>query len=194
MVKDRLTREKKMARKAKIWRWETWPRFTKSHEKITPSVDRLIIFNRKLPQKLPDGRPINYFYFPQDGTAESRAAYYGLSLNDLLAPFQKYAKKARFPRKFKFIAVMAGTEMMPNEIMYGLPTKWSQKILKSLGRVENIQNKFAPPDYVRDWNPWIWRMTAYVVITISMAKIKTLLCRYARDIQGTLEYVGLRNF
>ncbi|WP_051316155.1 glycoside hydrolase family 99-like domain-containing protein [Algoriphagus vanfongensis] len=89
------------------------------HEKITRQWTDSY-FNRKDYLKDKDGRPIVYFYFPQD--SESRAAYYGLKLNDLLDLSQKIAKEQGFPG-IKFIAVMAGP-MLERERMYGLPTVW----------------------------------------------------------------------
>ncbi|MEP1087802.1 glycoside hydrolase family 99-like domain-containing protein [Algoriphagus sp.] len=93
--------------------------YLKVHEKIT----RLWIdeyFKRGDYLKEKDGRPIVYFYFPQD--AESRAAYYGLKLKDLLDLSQETARKEGLPG-IKFIAVAAGP-MLENERIYGLPTQW----------------------------------------------------------------------
>ena len=89
------------------------------HEKITRQWTDSY-FNRKDYLKDKDGRPIVYFYFPQ--YSESRAAHYGLKLNDLLDLSQKIAKEQGFPG-IKFIAVMAGP-MLERERMYGLPTVW----------------------------------------------------------------------
>lgn len=92
------------------------------HQKITQLwIDQY--FSREDYLKGPDGRPIIYFYFPQD--AESRAAYYGLTLQDLLNLSQETAKKSGLPG-IKFIAVMAGP-MLDRERMYGLPTQWKPK-------------------------------------------------------------------
>ncbi|WP_111671200.1 glycoside hydrolase family 99-like domain-containing protein [Algoriphagus litoralis] len=89
------------------------------HQKITQLwIDQY--FSRADYLKAEDGRPVVYFYFPQD--AESRAAYYGLTLNDLLELSQATAKKSGLPG-IKFIAVMAGP-MLERERMYGLPTLW----------------------------------------------------------------------
>jgi hypothetical protein len=93
--------------------------YLKVHEKITQLwIDQY--FHRDDYLKSDDGRPVIYFYFPQD--AESRAAYHGLTLKDLLDLSQQTAKKAGFPG-IKFIAVMAGP-MLERERMYGLPTAW----------------------------------------------------------------------
>lgn len=90
------------------------------HQKITQLwIDEY--FSRSDYLKEKDGRPIVYFYFPQD--AESRAAFYGLTLKDLLDLSQGMAKKAGLPG-IKFIAVTSGP-MLEQERMYGLPTKWT---------------------------------------------------------------------
>ncbi|SFO44102.1 Glycosyltransferase WbsX [Algoriphagus ornithinivorans] len=89
------------------------------HEKITRRWTDSY-FNRKDYLKTEDGRPIVYFYFPQD--AEARAAFYGLELKDLLNLSQRIAREQGFPG-IKFIAVMAGP-MLERERAYGLPTKW----------------------------------------------------------------------
>ncbi len=96
--------------------------YLKVHEKITQLwIDQY--FSRQDYLKAEDGRPVVYFYFPQD--AESRAAYYGIALKDLLELSQQTAKKAGLPG-IKFIAVMAGP-MLERERMYGLPTAWKPK-------------------------------------------------------------------
>ncbi len=92
------------------------------HQKITQLwIDQY--FSRSDYLKEADGRPVVYFYFPQD--AESRAAYYGLTLKDLLDLSQETAKKSGLPG-IKFIAVMAGP-MLERERAYGLPTLWKPK-------------------------------------------------------------------
>jgi len=96
--------------------------YLKVHEKITRQWTDTY-FKRGDYLKDAEGRPIVYFYFPQD--AESRAAYYGLTLKDLLDLSQETAKKAGFPG-IKFIAVTAGP-MQQNERAYGLPTVWKPK-------------------------------------------------------------------
>ena len=96
--------------------------YLKVHEKITQLwIDQY--FSREDYLKGDDGRPVVYFYFPQD--AESRAAYYGLTLKNLLDLSQETAKKAGLPG-IKFIAVTAGP-MLERERMYGLPTSWKPK-------------------------------------------------------------------
>lgn len=93
--------------------------YLKVHQKITQLwIDDY--FSRGDYLKEEDGRPVIYFYFPQD--AESRAAFYGLELKDLLDLSQKIAKKSGLPG-IKFIAVTSGP-MLENERMYGLPTRW----------------------------------------------------------------------
>lgn len=89
------------------------------HEKITQLwIDQY--FSREDYLKAPDGRPVLYYYFPQD--TESRAAYYGIGMDELLELSQQTAKKAGLPG-IKFIAVMAGP-MRELERIYGLPTAW----------------------------------------------------------------------
>src|SRR5690606_26227458 len=96
--------------------------YLKVHEKITQLwIDQY--FSRQDYLKAEDGRPVVYFYFPQD--AESRAAYYGNALKDLLELSQQTDKKAGLPG-IKFIAVMAGP-MLERERMDGLPTAWKPK-------------------------------------------------------------------
>jgi hypothetical protein len=132
--------------------------YLKVHEKITRQWTDTY-FNRKDYLKDPDGRPIIYFYFPQD--AESRAAYYGLTLENLLDLSQKVAKKQGFPG-IKFIAVMAGP-MMKNEIMYGLPTKWVANNPKKPWEGGEYRNKQLLQDYVpRLKSMGFEGMTAYV--------------------------------
>lgn len=100
--------------------------YLKVHEKITQLwIDQY--FSRGDYLRAKDGRPVVYFYFPQD--AESRAAYYGLALKDLLQLSQQTAQKAGLPG-IKFIAVMAGP-MLEKERMYGLPTVWKPKNAKA---------------------------------------------------------------
>ncbi len=89
------------------------------HEKITRLwVDEY--FSREDYLTAEDGRPIVYYLFPQD--TESRASYYGLKMEELLALSQRVAKQAGFPG-IKFIAVTAGP-MQEYERKYGLPTQW----------------------------------------------------------------------
>lgn len=132
--------------------------YLKVHEKITRQWTDTY-FNRKDYLKAPDGRPIVYFYFPQD--AESRAAYYGLGLKDLLALSQKVAKEQGYPG-IKFIAVTAGP-MMPNEKAYGLPTKWVAKNPQKPWEGGEYRDKLLLQDYVpRLKGMGFEGMTAYV--------------------------------
>lgn len=70
-----------------------------------------------------DGRPIVYFYFPHD--TESRAAFYKVTLKELLDRSKSLAQKAGF-KGIKFIAVTSGS-MQPNELPYAMPTNWKAK-------------------------------------------------------------------
>jgi hypothetical protein len=68
-----------------------------------------------------DGRPVVYFYFPQDTAA--RAAYYGITLKELMSRSNQLAIQ-RGHKGIKFIAVLSGA-MLANEVpQYGLPQKW----------------------------------------------------------------------
>ncbi|NVJ87692.1 MAG: glycoside hydrolase family 99-like domain-containing protein [Algoriphagus sp.] len=132
--------------------------YIKVHEKITQLwIDQY--FSRGDYLKEEDGRPVVYFYFPQD--AESRAAYYGLSLKDLLDLSQKTAKKAGFPG-IKFIAVTAGP-MLERERAYGLSTKWKAKNPNRPWEGGTYQNRLLLQEYVpRLKSMGFEGMTAYV--------------------------------
>jgi hypothetical protein len=89
------------------------------HDKITLLwIDKYF----KRPDYLRDeqNRPIVYIYFPQD--MESRAAFYGISMQELLERSQRLAKNAGLTG-IKFIAVASGT-MLPEEQAYAMPTRW----------------------------------------------------------------------
>ncbi|MDN3203470.1 glycoside hydrolase family 99-like domain-containing protein [Algoriphagus sediminis] len=132
--------------------------YLKVHEKITRQWTDTY-FNRPDYLKGEDGRPIVYFYFPQD--AESRAAYYGLGLNDLLSLSQKVAKEQGYPG-IKFIAVTAGP-MMPNEKAYGLPTKWVANNPNRPWEGGEYRDKLLLQDYVPRLKAMGFEgMTAYV--------------------------------
>ncbi len=117
--------------------------YLKVHEKITQLwIDQY--FSREDYLKGADGRPVVYFYFPQD--TESRAAYYGLSMEDLLDLSQKTAQKSGLPG-IKFIAVMAGS-MLERERMYGLPTLWKPKNPKQPWEGGTYQKRQLLQEYV----------------------------------------------
>jgi hypothetical protein len=117
--------------------------YLKVHEKITQLwIDEY--FNRPDYLKGKDGRPIVYFYFPQD--AESRAAYYGLSLKNLLDLSQETAQKAGLPG-IKFIAVTAGP-MLERERAYGLPTQWKARRSNRPWEGGDYQNRLLLQEYV----------------------------------------------
>lgn len=132
--------------------------YLKVHEKITRQwTDKY--FKRKDYLKGKDGRPIVYFYFPQD--AESRAAYYGLGLKDLLELSQKIAKEQGFPG-IKFIAVTAGP-MLERERAYGLPTVWKANNPNRPWEGGVYQKKLLLQEYVpRLKSMGFEGMTAYV--------------------------------
>lgn len=93
--------------------------FLKVHEKMTQQwIDDY--FSRGDYLTSDDGRPVVYFYNPQD--TEARAGFYGLKLKDLLDLSQKTAKKAGF-KGIKFVAVTSGP-MIENLRPYGLPRTW----------------------------------------------------------------------
>ncbi|MDP3474117.1 MAG: glycoside hydrolase family 99-like domain-containing protein [Algoriphagus sp.] len=128
------------------------------HEKITQLwIDQY--FSRADYLKSSDGRPVVYFYFPQD--AEARAAFYGLTLTDLLNLSQETAKKAGL-EGIKFIAVMAGP-MLEKERQYGLPTLWKAKNAKRPWEGGDYQKKQLLQEYVpRLKNMGFEGMTSYV--------------------------------
>lgn len=132
--------------------------YLKVHEKITQLwIDQY--FSREDYLVGSDGRPIVYFYFPQD--AEARAAYYGLGLGDLLKLSQQTAQKAGLPG-IKFIAVMAGP-MQQHERMYGLPTVWKPKNPKKPWEGGEYQKRQLLQEYVpRLKGMGFEGMTAYV--------------------------------
>ena len=132
--------------------------YLKVHEKITQLwIDEY--FGRGDYLKEKDGRPIVYFYFPQD--AESRAAYYGLKLKDLLDLSQSIAKKSGLPG-IKFIAVTAGP-MLENERVYGLPTLWKANNPQRPWEGGTYQKKQLLQEYVpRLKSMGFEGMTAYV--------------------------------
>lgn len=113
------------------------------HDKITLLwIDNY--FKRKDYLKDADGRPIVYFYFPQD--AESRAAFYGVSMKELLDRSKALAVKNGL-KGIKFIAVTAGP-MMPNEIAFGLPTKWVANNKREPWRGGKYTDRVLLQDYV----------------------------------------------
>lgn len=118
--------------------------FLQVHDKITQLwMDKY--FKRKDYLRDPDGRPIVYLYFPQD--LESRAAYYGITMKELLTRSQNMAKSAGYGG-IKFIAVTAGP-MMQHEMLYALPTKW---------RPTNPREPWRGGEYIdklllQDYNP-----------------------------------------
>lgn len=132
--------------------------YLKVHEKITQLwIDEY--FDRGDYLKEKDGRPIVYFYFPQD--AESRAAYYGLTLKNLLDLSQSIAKKSGLPG-IKFIAVTAGP-MLENERVYGLPTVWKANNPQKPWEGGTYQKKQLLQEYVpRLKSMGFEGMTAYV--------------------------------
>lgn len=128
------------------------------HDKITQLwIDQY--FKRGDYLRAEDGRPVVYFYFPQD--AESRAAFYGLTLKDLLDRSQALAKKAKLPG-IKFIAVTAGP-MLERERAYGLPTQWKAKNPNRPWEGGEYQKKMLLQEYVpRLKSMGFEGMTAYV--------------------------------
>jgi hypothetical protein len=132
--------------------------YLKVHEMITQLwIDQY--FSREDYLKAEDGRPVIYFYFPQD--AESRAAYYGLTLKNLLDLSQQTAKKAGFPG-IKFIAVMAGP-MLEQERAYGLPTAWKPNNPKKPWEGGTYQKRQLLQEYVPRLKPMGFDgMTGYI--------------------------------
>ncbi len=117
--------------------------FLKVHDKMTRTwIDKY--FSRDDYLKDSEGRPILYFYFPHD--TESRAAFYKISLKELLDRSQRLAKEAGF-KGIKFIAVASGS-MQPNELPYGMPTVWKAKNPQKPWLGGSYEKKLLFQDYV----------------------------------------------
>lgn len=135
--------------------------FLQVHDKITQLwIDKY--FKRKDYLRDQDGRPIVYLYFPQD--LESRAAFYGITMKELLNRSQSLAKGAGFGG-IKFIAVTSGP-MMPHEMQYALPTKWQA----SNPREPWKGGQYISKQLLQDYNPRLKSMgfegnTTYVYHT-----------------------------
>ncbi|MFD2201410.1 glycoside hydrolase family 99-like domain-containing protein [Shivajiella indica] len=113
------------------------------HDKITQLwIDKY--FKRKDYLKDTDGRPIVYFYFPHD--TESRAAFYGITMKELLDRSKALAQKNGL-KGIKFIAVSTGA-MLPVEKPYGMPTKWKAKNSKEPWRGGSYTERLLFQDYV----------------------------------------------
>ncbi|PRY85172.1 glycoside hydrolase family 99-like domain-containing protein [Mongoliibacter ruber] len=113
------------------------------HDKITQLwIDKY--FKRKDYLKSDDGRPIVYFYFPQD--TESRASFYGITMKELLDRSKALARKNGL-NGIKFIAVASGA-MMPNERMYGMPTRWQANNPSEPWRGGRYTDRILFQDYV----------------------------------------------
>lgn len=113
------------------------------HDKITQLwIDKY--FKRKDYLRSEDGRPIVYFYFPQD--TESRASFYGITMKELLDRSKDLARKNGLPG-IKFIAVASGA-MMPNERQYGMPTKWVPNNRQEPWRGGRYTDRLLFQDYV----------------------------------------------
>lgn len=128
------------------------------HDKITQLwIDKY--FKRKDYLKDPDGRPIVYFYFPQD--TESRASFYGISMKELLDRSKALAIKNGL-KGIKFIAVASGA-MMPNERQYGMPTRWRPNNSREPWKGGRYTDRLLFQDYVpRLKNMGFEGLTAYV--------------------------------
>lgn len=117
--------------------------FLKVHDKITQLwIDKY--FNRKDYLKDESGRPIVYLYFPHD--LETKAAYYGISMKELLDRSKAMAQKAGF-KGIKFIAAAAGA-MTERERIYALPTNWKATNQKEPWKGGNFINKMLLQEYV----------------------------------------------
>ena len=90
------------------------------------------------------GRPVVYFYFPQD--VEARASLFNISMKELIDEANKVAITKGFPG-IKFIAVLAGA-MHVNEVeKYGLPTKWVPNDPAKLWLGGSYTNKISMQKY-----------------------------------------------
>ncbi|WP_373497123.1 glycoside hydrolase family 99-like domain-containing protein [Aquiflexum sp.] len=113
------------------------------HDKITQMwIDKY--FKRKDYLRDENDRPIVYLYFPQD--MEARAAYYGVSMKQLLDRSNSLAQKAGL-KGIKFIAVASGV-MMQNELAYGMHTKWQANNPREPWRGGKYTEKLLLQDYV----------------------------------------------
>jgi len=113
------------------------------HDKITQLwIDKY--FRRSDYLKGEDGRPIVYFYFPQD--TESRAGFYGITMKELLDRSKALAVKNGL-KGIKFIAVASGA-MMPNEKQFGMPTRWRATNPREPWRGGQYTNRLLFQNYV----------------------------------------------
>ncbi|PSL07326.1 glycoside hydrolase family 99-like domain-containing protein [Cecembia rubra] len=117
--------------------------YLKVHEKITQLwIDKY--FKRSDYLKSEDGRPIVYIYFPQD--TESRAAFYGITMRELLDRSKVIAVRNGL-KGIKFIAVASGA-MLPRERQYGMPTQWRANNSKEIWRGGQYVNRLLFQNYV----------------------------------------------
>ena len=132
--------------------------YLKVHDKITQLwIDKY--FNRSDYLKDDKGRQIVYLHFPQD--LESRAAFYGISMKELLDRSKMLAQKSGL-KGIKFIAVAGGT-MAQREIQYALPTKWVANNRNEPWKGGKYTNKLLFQNYVpRLKGMGFEGMTAYV--------------------------------
>ncbi len=113
------------------------------HDKITLLwIDKY--FKRKDYLRDKEGKPIVYIYFPHD--IESRAAFYGISMKELLLRSQARAIQAGYPG-IKFIAVSSGV-MTPKEKEYAMPTRWKANNPKEPWKGGSYTDKLLFQDYV----------------------------------------------
>lgn len=132
--------------------------FLKVHDKMTRLwIDKY--FKRDDYLKDSEGRPVLYFYFPHD--TESRAAFYKVSLKELIDRSQRLAKDAGF-KGIKFIAVTSGS-MQPNELPYAMPTTWKAKDPQKPWLGGSYEKKLLFQDYVPRLKKMGFEgMTAYI--------------------------------
>jgi len=90
------------------------------------------------------GRPVVYFYFPQD--VEARASLFNISMKELIDEANKVAITKGFPG-IRFIAVLSGV-MYLNQIQeWGLPTKWVPHDPAALWKGGNYTDKISMQKY-----------------------------------------------
>src|SRR5690606_21129552 len=117
--------------------------FLKVHDKMTLLwIEKY--FRRDDYLKDEEARPILHWYFPHD--TEARAAFYGLSMKQLLARAQQLGKEAGF-KGIKFIAVTSGS-MQREELPYAMPTLWKAKDPKKPWLGGTYEKKLLFQDYV----------------------------------------------
>jgi hypothetical protein len=90
------------------------------------------------------GRPVVYFYFPQD--VEARASLFSISMRELIDEANKVVIAKGYPG-IKFIAVLSGVMHVDQVQNYGLPTKWVPHDPAKLWQGGSYTNKISMQKY-----------------------------------------------